>query len=159
MESGLRYVATQLGLACLASSLSPDEGLKVFEELQKARKCFVLENELHIIYQVVPIYAAVGWPNLDWMNFLTLWESLSPDMKRVGELVGVEERFLVRAMRGTVNVQSQARLLAIHQRFYTALALNDLVNEVPLSLVSQKYGASKGMLQSLQQAASTFAGM
>ena len=44
---------------------------------------------------------------LDWMNYLTLWESLSPDMKRVGELVGVEERFLVRAMRGTVNVQNQ----------------------------------------------------
>ena len=64
-------------------------------------------------------------------------------MKRVGELVGVEERFLVRAMRGTVNVQNQARLLAIHQRFYTALALNDLVNEMPLSKVSQKYGASK----------------
>lgn len=47
-----RYIATQLGLACLASSLSPDEGLQVFLELQKARKCFVLENELHIIYLV-----------------------------------------------------------------------------------------------------------
>jgi DNA polymerase theta len=120
-QGGLRYVATQLGLACLSSSLSPDEGLTVFTELQKARKCFVLENELHIIYQVVPIYAAVGWPNLDWMNYLSLWESLSSDVKRVGELVGVEERFLVRAMRGTVNTQiaSQARTLAIHQRFYT----------------------------------------
>ena len=49
----LRYVPTQLGLGCLASSLSPDEALIVFKELQKARKCFVLENELHIIYQVV----------------------------------------------------------------------------------------------------------
>ena len=47
-----RYVPTQLGLGCLASSLSPDEALIVFSELQKARKCFVLENELHIIYQV-----------------------------------------------------------------------------------------------------------
>ena len=28
-----------------------------------------------------------------------------------------------------------------------------------LSVVSRKYGANKGMLQSLQQAASTFAGM
>ena len=91
--------ATQLGLACLASSLSPDEGLTVFKELQKARQCFVLENELHIIYQVVPIYAATHI-NIDWTNYLTLWESLSGDMKRVGELVGVEERFLVRAMRG-----------------------------------------------------------
>jgi DNA polymerase theta len=45
------YIATQLGLACLASSLSPDEGLHVFQELQTARKCFVLENELHIVYQ------------------------------------------------------------------------------------------------------------
>lgn len=156
-----RYVPTQLGLACLASSLSPDEGLKVFVELAQARKCFVLENELHILYQVVPLYAAVSWPNLDWMNFLSLWEGLSPDMKRVGELIGVEERFLVRAMRGTLNQNSmkQAKQMAIHQRFYTALALHDLVNEIPLKVVSQRYGSSKGMLQSLQQAASTFAGM
>ena len=48
-----KYVPTQLGLGCLTSSLSPDEALLVFTELQKARKSFVLENELHIIYQVV----------------------------------------------------------------------------------------------------------
>jgi hypothetical protein len=34
--------------------------------------------------------------------------------------------------------------LAIHQRFFTALALLDLVNEVPLTIVSMKYTASKG---------------
>lgn len=62
------------------------------------------------------------------------------------------------------------------------MALHDLVNEVPIGVVSNKYGATKGkcgttyeyvgvltidpttlgpsgMLQSLQQAASTFAGM
>ena len=65
-----RYVPSRLGLACLASSLAPDEGLVVFKELAKARKQFVLENELHIIYLIVPIYAAVSWPKLDWMNFL-----------------------------------------------------------------------------------------
>ena len=135
-QEDTKYIPTQLGLGCLASSLSPDEALTVFTELQKARKCFVLENELHIIYQVlthlyffyyhyfnifdksnhfnnclfmfilvVPIYAAVGWPNLDFMNYLTIWESLPNDAKRVGELVGIEERFLVRAMRGTINTQ------------------------------------------------------
>jgi len=41
----------------------------------------------------------------------------------------------------------QFRLLSAHNRFYTALALHDLVNEVPLMVVSAKYGASKGMLQ------------
>ena len=127
-EGETRYVATQLGLACLSSSLSPDEGMHVAEELQRARKAFVLENELHIVYQVrslimilemiwckivalfkqlqvVPIYAAVSWPNMDWIEYLNIWERLSPDMKRVGEMVGVEERFLIRAMRGTINKQ------------------------------------------------------
>ena len=47
-----KYHPTQLGSAVLASSMSPDEGLAVFAELQKARQCFVLANELHIIYLV-----------------------------------------------------------------------------------------------------------
>jgi len=51
----------------------------------------------------VPVSLSAHWPNMDWMNYLSIWESLSPDLKRVGELVGVEERFLVRAMRGTFN--------------------------------------------------------
>jgi len=48
-----KYVATPLGHACLAASISPDEGLTLFKELQRARQCFVLETELHIIYQVI----------------------------------------------------------------------------------------------------------
>lgn len=43
-------------------------------------------------------------------------------------------------------------------RFYTALALQDLVNEVPLSEVAQKFQCARGFLQSLQQSAATFAG-
>lgn len=43
---------TQLGVATIASSLSPNEALVLFGELRKARRSFVLENELHIIYLV-----------------------------------------------------------------------------------------------------------
>lgn len=46
------FRATPLGSAVLASALSPDEGLMVFSELQKARRCFVLENDLHLVYVV-----------------------------------------------------------------------------------------------------------
>ncbi|CAH2071669.1 unnamed protein product, partial [Iphiclides podalirius] len=49
--------------------------------------------------------------------------------------------------------------LNIHKRFYTALALQDLVNEVPLSEVAKKFQCARGFLQGLQQAAATFAGM
>ena len=78
----------------------------------------MLETDLHIVYQVVPIYAAVSWPNLDWMNYLTLWGSLPNDMKRVGELVGVEERFLVRAMRGTINMQLQSHVRELSSNMF-----------------------------------------
>ena len=47
-----KFFPSQLGAAVLASALSPDEGLIVFKELQKARRSFVLENELHTIYLV-----------------------------------------------------------------------------------------------------------
>ena len=72
---------------------------------------------------VVPIYAAVGWPNLDFMNYLTIWESLPLDVKRVGELVGVEERFLIRAMRGTINTQDP-RQVGLFRSFYFSLETN-----------------------------------
>ena len=52
-SEGEEYFATQLGSATLASSLSPDEALIVFSELQRARQSFVLESELHMIYQVM----------------------------------------------------------------------------------------------------------
>ena len=46
--------STQLGIATVASGLGPDDSLVVFRELQSAQRGFVLENELHIIYQVGP---------------------------------------------------------------------------------------------------------
>lgn len=55
--SGSEYHATQLGAATVASSLSPEEALVVFAELRKARRNFVLESELHIIYLVCVILA------------------------------------------------------------------------------------------------------
>ncbi|XP_039301076.1 DNA polymerase theta [Nilaparvata lugens] len=152
---------TSLGEACLSASLPPDQALRLLSELYKARQCFVLDSELHIIYQVTPFSVSEQWRQLDWMSAFALWEGLSASMQRVGEMVGVEERFLVRAIRGNINTNSsdQMEKLSIFRRFYTALALQDLVNEVPLVKVSEKYKCSKGMLQSLQQSSSTFAGM
>ncbi|XP_033740640.1 LOW QUALITY PROTEIN: DNA polymerase theta-like [Pecten maximus] len=156
-----RFRPSQLGSAVLASSMSPDEGLSVFAELRKARQCFVLENELHIIYLVTPIYTMDLGDKIDWYQFYCMWEKLTPDMKRVAELVGVQEGFLARAVQGRLPTKTvaQARAVAVHRRFYTALILHDLVHEVPLNEVAHHYNCNKGQLQSLQQSAATFAGM
>ncbi|ETN63551.1 DNA polymerase theta [Anopheles darlingi] len=149
--------ATRLGHACLAASLPPKDGFLLFSELQRARQCFVLESELHAVYLVTPYSVAYQWQQIGWMDFLDLWERLPASARRVGELVGVRESFMVRAMRGTGVLDQRA--LQIHKRFYTALALLDLVNEVPLCTVAKRFRCCRGLLQSLQQTAATFAGI
>ncbi|CAJ0952639.1 unnamed protein product, partial [Ranitomeya imitator] len=152
------YRPTKLGSATLSSSLSPSEALGIFADLQRAMKGFVLENDLHILYLVTPVYEE--WATIDWYQFFCLWEKLSVSMKRVAELVGIEEGFLARSVNGKIVAKTdrQHRQIAIHKRFYTSLVLLDLISEVPLSDLTKKYGCSRGQLQSLQQSAATYAG-
>ncbi|OWK63873.1 DNA polymerase theta [Lonchura striata] len=141
------YHPTHLGSATLSSSLSPTEALEIFADLQRAMKSFVLENDLHIVYLVTPVYEE--WTTIDWYQFFCLWEKLPASMKRVAELVGIEEGFLARSVKGkiTAKTEKQHRQMAIHK------------SEVPLQDMTKKYGCSRGQLQSLQQSAATYAGM
>ncbi|CAH1408185.1 unnamed protein product [Nezara viridula] len=151
---------SSLAEACLGASVPPDQALYLLRELHKARQCFVLDSDLHAIYQVTP-YSICDYWAVDWMRFFTIWENLPPNLQKIGELIGIEDRFLIKAMRGTINLNADefVQKVSIHKRFYTALALQDLINEVPLNQVASKYDCNKGMLQSLQQSASTFAAM
>lgn len=98
----------------LASSMPPGEGFLLFTELQKARQSFVLESELHAVYTVTPFSVCYQLNDINWLLYLDLWEKLSVSMQRVGELVGVKESFLVRAMRG--NNKLDHRTMQIHKR-------------------------------------------
>lgn len=110
---------------------------------------------------MTPIYIQDQWPSIDWYQYLRIFERLPANMRRVADLVGVEEGFLARAVRGRVltRTEQQRQSLAVHRRFYAALALQDLVHEVRLNVVARRYGANRGMLQSLQGSSATFAGM
>ncbi|KAM9035080.1 DNA polymerase theta-like isoform 2-T2 [Sarcophilus harrisii] len=153
------YHPTHLGSATLSSSLSPTEALDIFADLQRAMKGFVLENDLHIVYLVTPLYE--DWTAIDWYRFFCLWEKLPTSLKRVAELVGIEEGFLARCVKGRIvaKTERQHRQMAIHKRFFTSLVLLDLISEVPLKDIIQKYGCNRGQIQSLQQSAATYAGM
>lgn len=101
------------------------------------------------------------WPSIDWYKLFCIWDKLPADMKHVGSIVGVQEGFIVRALQGKPpeRTPTQKEKLLVHRRFFTCLVLHDLVKETTLCTVSEKYGASKGFLQSLQSASGTFAGM
>lgn len=110
------YVATALGKACLSSSMAPNDGLTLFCELQKARQCLVLETDLHLIYLVTPYSVSCQWGNIDWLHLLNLWESLTKAMKKVGELVGVQESFIIKCLRGLNMKHLDSNKLNIHKR-------------------------------------------
>ncbi|KAL8202532.1 UNVERIFIED_CONTAM: hypothetical protein K2H54_016476, partial [Gekko kuhli] len=141
------------------STSDTGKALEIFADLQRAMKGFVLESDLHSLYLVTPVYE--DWAKIDWYQFFCLWEKLPASMKRVAELVGIEESFLARSVKGriTTRTEKQHRQMAVHRRFFTSLALLDLINEVPLKDVAKKYSCSRGQLQSLQQSAATYAGM
>lgn len=51
-ENDKKLAPTNLGQACLAASVTPDIGLKLIKELDRARQNFVLDSELHLLYLV-----------------------------------------------------------------------------------------------------------
>ncbi|KAB0391476.1 hypothetical protein E2I00_008396, partial [Balaenoptera physalus] len=110
-----------------ASDGTEVDTLDIFADLQRAMKGFVLENDLHIVYlgstggnreEVTPVFE--DWTTIDWYRFLCLWEKLPASMKRVAELVGVDEGFLARCVKGKVvaRTEKQHRQMAIHKRIY-----------------------------------------
>ena len=154
---------TQLGSATLSSSLSPDEALFVMEEINRARKCFVLENDLHMVYLVTPICLRELWSEGEpkWREYMNMIGKLEVDMQRVADQVGISEGYITSCIThgAKFSTDRERKLLAIHKRFRAALALNELVREVPLHEVARKFDLPKGQLQSLQITAGTFAGM
>ncbi|VDO71137.1 unnamed protein product [Schistosoma margrebowiei] len=164
--NGARLQPTALGRAVLSSSLGPVHGLIVYEELDRARRSIALDTELHLVYLLTPVYLDVG-ADLDWLCYLEQYQSLSSSERRVADLIGIEERFITRCAAGAPssaaschgNTNMVNRRLNLHRRFYTALVLYRLVNEDGLQIVAKKFGVNRGLLQSLQQQAATYAGM
>ncbi|TPX50567.1 DNA-directed DNA polymerase [Synchytrium endobioticum] len=155
--------ATKLGMATVASSLSPEEANVVYQELRAAMNSFVLAEELHIVYQVTPTYFA--WNELDWSNVLMIYQRLSDAQIRVAEAIGIDQGLIMRVASkgwrkdlGTFpDGRNRAMVLG---RFFTSLMLADLVREMSYDQIMSKYNfKNRGLLQTLQSSASTFAGM
>ena len=54
-------------------------------------------------------------------------------------------------IKGNFSNTVDQKPLKIHLRFYTALILNDLVNEVPFANILSKYACQKGNLNHLKK--------
>ncbi|KAJ3019598.1 hypothetical protein HKX48_001963 [Thoreauomyces humboldtii] len=156
-----KHLATRLGRAAVYSSLSPEEALTVYEELQRAGSCFALNEELHTVYLVTPVYMDEKLVN--WTKYLEHYMAMmgDPRRKNVADLLRIDEQHLMRAhMKHGWAPDFHVESRPVHKRFYIAMILYDLVQEKDFDYILQKYGnISRGDLQSLQTQSGSFAGM
>ncbi|CAI4232376.1 unnamed protein product [Auanema sp. JU1783] len=152
-----KLTPTQLGQAVLASSLPPDAALFVFSDLQRAAKALAIDTELHMLYLVTPANCSI-WQGCDWHNLHKIFVTLEADSKRIAKMVGANEQFIIGRVQQRA-IQSTDRDLQLHLRFFSSLALFDLVNEKSLAEVANRFQIPRGSLQTLQQQSATYAAM
>ncbi|KAL8244776.1 hypothetical protein R6Q59_011034 [Mikania micrantha] len=169
------YSTTPLGRASFGSSLCPEESLIVLDDLSRAREGFVLASDLHLVYLVTPTNVDV---EPDWELYYERFMQLPALDKSVGNRVGVQEPFLMRMAHGapvrnsersrhdvkglgvsTNGILTHDQMLRVCKRFYVALILSRLVQEVPVAEVCEAFKVARGMVQSLQENAGRFASM
>ncbi|KAK3695368.1 P-loop containing nucleoside triphosphate hydrolase protein [Podospora appendiculata] len=153
------FEATQLGKAIVVSSLDPNDGIYIHNELKKALQAFVLDGEMHVLYTFTPIQD-LGAVTINWRAFWNEMEQLDESGLRVMNFLGLKPVVVNKMLGGgtlkETTTQEKEPSLRYH-RFYLALQLRDICNEIPIHRVAQKYGMPRGSVQTLAQTCEGFA--
>jgi DNA polymerase theta len=180
-----KFEVTQLGSGILRSTLSPEEGLLVYVDMQKAQKGLIMANELHYLYLLTPVSLSF---RVNWQLFHQIFKRLSAIEHGICERIGIQEDYIVNySVQGRVTQESlqfnrdvilpsdsqsaeqqEQALKAFqemnkeliirqrHIRFYTTLILKDLLHDHPLDQIANFYGLTVGELQAFQQRCTVF---
>ncbi|GKT98611.1 dna polymerase theta subunit [Fusarium langsethiae] len=152
------FTATQLGRAIVASAIDPDDGVFVHDELSRALQAFVMDGEMHVLYTFTPVQESSVMVN--WQVFRNEMEGLDESGLRVLRLLGIKPTTILKLAQGATlreTTQEEKQIARVHRRFYLALQLRDLCNEVPIHVVARKYDVPRGMVQNLSQTCQGFA--
>ncbi|KAI1312578.1 P-loop containing nucleoside triphosphate hydrolase protein [Xylaria venustula] len=151
------YIATQVGKAIVASSLEPADGAFVYREMQRALQAFVMDGEMHILYTFTPVQELAA--SVNWQVFRSEIDTLDDSGLRVMTFLGLKPT-VVNSMHGGQLKESnpaEKETARVYRRFYLALQLRDLCNEMPVHLVARKYDMPRGSVQTLEQTCQGFA--
>lgn len=154
-ERAQAYFATPLGRAVCASSLEPQQGYFLWQELERARPCISLDTDLHICYLVTPPDGHIA---VDWSIYRRVLQHLSSAERRVAERVGIRLDLVDQAgFQGRLAQPTLASLDGIRlKRFYSSLVLWGVLHEMPPHVLLQRFALGRGNLQQLQQSAASF---
>lgn len=157
----LSYEPTTLGVAIVSSALTPEDGIFVHSEMQRALESFVMESEMHTLYLFTPIPSPTSPTEIDWPTFQKHVEMLSEADLRAFSLIGISPSKITRlALSGAQLPEGPAEeinVARIYRRAYASLQLRDICNEVPVHEIALRYGVPRGQIQTLAQTCHGFA--
>lgn len=89
------YEATPLSRATVGACMTPEDGVFVYDELQRALKAFVMDGEMHVFYMFTPVNtSSIG--DINWRIYRNEIEQLDESGMRVLKFVGVSPAFVNR---------------------------------------------------------------
>ena len=183
-----KWNPSPLGRAAAAAHLDPDRAVAVVEDVRKARRCLILETDLHLLFLCVPPdppaaadeadskpskpsagsaapAARGGPPAADdecWLNrevFCKIYGRLNEHERVVANAVGITESYYNRLACGKLDRTGEHRnARRICHRFLRALALHDVVCERDVGETAEAFGMSPGTLAQTQESAARHAG-
>ncbi len=83
------FQATLLGKAVVASAIDPEDGLFIHSELRTSLKAFVMDGEMHMLYNFTPVQD-LDSGRLNWKVFRNEVEELDASGLRVMEFLGLK---------------------------------------------------------------------
>jgi replicative superfamily II helicase len=152
------YHATKLGKAIVVSALDPEDGIFIHAELSRALQAFVMDGDMHVLYNFTPLNDSSAL--IDWRVFWNEMEQFDDSGQRVLAFLGLRPTIMNKMLHGgslTELLSDSPDMVRRYHRFYLALQLRDLCNEIPVHRVAQKYNVSRGSVQTLAQTCQGFA--
>uniref|UniRef100_A0A3B5MDS3 Helicase, POLQ like n=1 Tax=Xiphophorus couchianus TaxID=32473 RepID=A0A3B5MDS3_9TELE len=144
---------TRLGRATYKGSVDLSYCSVLYKDLLKGLEGLQLSSHLHLVYLVTP-YDLVPQCNPDWMVYFRQFTLLSASEQKMSAAVGVPESFVARKAAGQ-TVKKSVDLVAV-KRMYLSLVLFSLLRDTNVWAVADRFQLSRGFVQTLLSAASTF---
>ena len=155
------YEPTTLGKALGFSGLDPKEGLLAHRDIRNARKCLILENDLHLLYLISPVIPPfkMGDGYGKWEKLVDVWSASRSSDHLIFEAVGLDHSFMNKVSSRGSHAEEEEEKRRKATRLYSALILRDLVREVEPMEISKSFGVTVSQVHVLQELTVVMASM
>ncbi|GJQ83211.1 hypothetical protein Trydic_g18235 [Trypoxylus dichotomus] len=148
-----KLVISKLGSAAIRGGLELAKAHLLYNDLLQAQESLVLLNCLHLLYLVTP-YEMSEQVRPSKPRYYRIYAQLGKDELQTAKILGLTESIAIKLLNNQPIKTISDRVL---NRFYVALMLYDLWNEVSIYQVAEKFEQQRGFVQSLMTSTASFA--